>query len=420
MSSILYRNDDSDIFVIDIPTSIAEAQSFSSARRLASCPPQKVTWPTTEPKSEKARSKLPKPLPHDLQHQQLILNSIESLDGADIADYVLPRWISSGGESSVKRRRSISPGTSPSKARQSVDGKDAPLVVNLVGRNQAVFFDAEVSGRLVANNSNETCTLRLRDGTEYYIAPRSCFFLGDCNKTQSFHGALRQHAKDSQTDHKFHVVMMDPPWPNRSVSRGGRSSAQSRYEVSESMWDLRQLLFDMDISSLLVDDGVVAVWVTNKSAARDLVLSEEDGLFSSLGVKLVEEWLWVKITERGESVLPIDGVWRKPYEILLVGRKCRKENPPSHTADVKRRVIFAVPDLHSRKPCLKDLLQDLLVLPKDYRGMEIFARNLVSRWTSWGNQVLKFDDIRYWRDLHEQRPEVVEASVMSSPGLRRE
>jgi hypothetical protein len=68
----------------------------------------------------------------------------------------------------------------------------------------------------------------------------------------------------------------------------------------------------------------------------------------------------------------------------------------AHAPTVKRRVIAAVPDIHSRKPCLKTLLEPYLVDSNDYSALEVFSRYLVSKWMSWGNEVLKYNWDGYW------------------------
>ncbi|KAF4554788.1 MT-A70-like protein [Elsinoe fawcettii] len=410
MSSILYQNDSKDIFVVDIPTSIVEAQGLENSKKLASCKPQQDPWPSPEPKSEKARTNLPEVPAYDLAYQQLVQRAMQALQSIRIPQFCQPRWVHPAESEVRKRQRADDSESSDMVTVKPSKGTRTPLQLATDEHDKAIISGGEVSSRLVTNAGIGMHTLALRDGSKYYIPTTASFFLGDCGDSRRFYEAVQQLPKPANSGSKFKVVLMDPPWPNRSVSRG-KGSGHAQYQVAESMWDLRQLLFEMDISPFLADDAIVAVWITNKPAARDLVLSEEDGLFSSWGVKLVEEWLWVKVTVRGQPVLPIDGVWRKPYEVLLVGKKCgRKERHCDEDvahADrdghdgVKRRVILAVPDMHSRKPCLKLLLQRIFHLPDGYKGLEVFARNLVSGWVSWGNDVLKFNDAALWRDLPE-------------------
>jgi N6-adenosine-specific RNA methylase IME4 len=150
------------------------------------------------------------------------------------------------------------------------------------------------------------------------------------------------------------------------------------------------LLTALDLPSLLAADGTVGLWITNKPAIRKLVLAA-GGLFAEWGAVLVEEWLWVKTTVGGEPVTAVGGVWRKPYEVFLLGR-C---GDAAQSVSVQRRVIFGVPDLHSRKPCFKTLLERF-VLPPNYEALEIFARHLTAGWHSWGNEVIMFNWEGYW------------------------
>ena len=118
----------------------------------------------------------------------------------------------------------------------------------------------------------------------------------------------------------------------------------------------------------------------------------EGGLFDLWGASLVEEWIWVKVTERGDPICELDGLWRKPFEVLLVGRG----NSARRDGGVKRRILVGVPDLHSRKPNLKKLFRGLGLVGEEKGGLEVFARNLTDGWWGWGNEVLKFQGEDAW------------------------
>lgn len=99
------------------------------------------------------------------------------------------------------------------------------------------------------------------------------------------------------------------------------------------------------------------------------------------------------------SSAKIQGVWRKPYEVLLIGRKAVLEARASPCPDVelKRRVIVAVPDAHSRKPSLKELVGDAFGFREGrYRALEVFARNLTAGWWAWGDECLRFQWEGWW------------------------
>jgi len=67
----------------------------------------------------------------------------------------------------------------------------------------------------------------------------------------------------------------------------------------------------------------------------------------------------------------------------------------SGNGDVKRRVLVGVPDLHSRKPNLKSIFEQVMKKEK-YEALEVFARNLTAGWWGWGDEVLKFQSEEYW------------------------
>ena len=131
--------------------------------------------------------------------------------------------------------------------------------------------------------------------------------------------------------------------------------------------------------------GYVAIWITNKYAIRQRAMQE----MNKRGFMPAEEWIWIKVTCRGEAVTILNGIWRKPYEILMIFRRA---DPVMH---VRRRFIFAVPSVHSQKPNLKYLFGTILQGKKVF---EMFARSLTTDWLCTGNEVLKFQDSRWWTD----------------------
>lgn len=180
---------------------------------------------------------------------------------------------------------------------------------------------------------------------------------------------------------QFDFTLLDPPWENRSVRRSAKYQTMNS---SDPMTVLRGML-----GQHIAPGGLVACWVTNKANTRDTALAA----FEYWGVQLIEIWAWLKTTIHGKPVTEIEGLWRKPYELLLVGKRSDKE--AGHLNDTaKARVLVAVPDFHSRKPSLKELFEPML--PVHYRALEIFARNLTAGWWAWGDEVLMYNWEGHW------------------------
>ncbi|KAI8820561.1 MT-A70-domain-containing protein [Fimicolochytrium jonesii] len=219
---------------------------------------------------------------------------------------------------------------------------------------------------ILRNASGGTYMLEVFGHT--YVVPRGAVMcmsdLGRCGRVL---GTLGQ----------FDCIVMDPPWPNKSVRRSAHYTPLDIYT-----------LFTLPLPSLLAPGALIAVWVTNKPKYQTFV---REKLFPAWGVGVEAEWYWVKVTRGGEWVLELGSLHRKPYEVLIIGRKPGdpEEEP---TIDIPaRRAICSVPSkYHSRKPFLDDVLTPYI--PATARKLELFARNLLPGWTSWGNEVLKFND----------------------------
>uniref|UniRef100_A0A2K5PN83 Methyltransferase 4, N6-adenosine n=1 Tax=Cebus imitator TaxID=2715852 RepID=A0A2K5PN83_CEBIM len=152
------------------------------------------------------------------------------------------------------------------------------------------------------------------------------------------------------------------------------------------------------IPKLAAPNCLVVTWVTNRQ--KHLCFIKEE-LYPSWSVEIVAEWHWVKITSSGEFVFPLDSPHKKPYEGLILGRVQEKTALPLRNADGNvipipdHKLIVSVPcTLHSHKPPLAEVLKDYIKPDGEY--LELFARNLQPGWTSWGNEVLKFQHMDYF------------------------
>jgi N6-adenosine-specific RNA methylase IME4 len=321
-----------------------------------------------EPKSAKARSKLGEVSIEDLLIQKHLQLALDGLKEAHDGDWCLPHLTEEGLPGRKRKRKELSADQkaqnghtkteSPEPEPETLEKEDAP--------KHPIFF----------NNPTSTPMYTTLEGLRARIPPGSTVLQGDINATIDIFNFNAP---------KFNLITMDPPWPNRSARR------KSSYATSYSSSDIQVLLSSIPIKDHLAEEGLMAVWVTNKPAFRDMLL-KEGGLFDEWGIELVEEWVWVKVTVGGDTICALDSLWRKPYEILLIGRKNRNG---AKQVEVKRRVIVAVPDLHSRKPNLKVLFERLMGKEK-YEALEIFARNLTAGWWAWGDETLKFQTDEHW------------------------
>ncbi|KAE8447163.1 hypothetical protein EG329_010994 [Mollisiaceae sp. DMI_Dod_QoI] len=368
-SCLLHQNADASISIIDIPSSIEIAQGLSTtSRRLLSSDPLTKPHPSVEPKTEKARERIGEVSLNDL----LLCKHLEfALDEAKVeyqGEWCLPR--------AVADRPAETPLNCKKRKNGDSDHKNGPEDESNSALQNAVQLQKNADGQLFFRNSKEEyLSFRIdSDETGGKIPSKSTLLCGEIASTRDTFMSFAP---------QFDLIILDPPWPNRSARR------KKSYGISSGSSEIQKLLSTIPIQENLAADGTVGIWITNKEAFRDILL-QPNGIFDEWEVRLVEEWIWLKTTVKGEPVCALDSVWRKPYEILLIGKRGAPQSK-----DIKRRVLIGVPDLHSRKPNLKGLFEHM-IQKEEYEALEIFARNMTAGWWAWGNEVLKFQMDSYW------------------------
>ena len=390
---ILYQSADRSITLIDVPTSIAHAQGLKG--RLQSTLARDEPFQSTEPKSAAARARVlarTEQSAWDRIFVGLAHDALEEIRKEHDGPWTLPRLTFDAESEEPPAFTSVEHHLDEFFAGAEKPGSVSPDVS--IEKNGDLFpsescewdgthYNADDKSRVLrvtvgspdAESTAESSTRALR----FLIPCEASFLLANCNWPMKFRNHVRWMSQEHNKNRMFDCILMDPPWENRSAKR------RAAYKTSA----VQTMIGNMDLSSYLQPNGLLGIWVTNKAAHRKLVLGE-GGIFESTNVTLIEEWIWVKTTSKGEPVTQLDGIWRKPYEVLLLGRapESRMETAQP-TSKITRRVIAAVPDSHSRKPCLKTLIEPYL--PINPQVLEIFARYLVQGWTSWGNEVLKYN-----------------------------
>ncbi|NXX09139.1 METL4 protein, partial [Larus smithsonianus] len=186
----------------------------------------------------------------------------------------------------------------------------------------------------VTENSSNSAKIVVLMGQKYLVPPKSSFLLSDISCLQP----LLNYKK------KYDVIVIDPPWENKSVKRSNRYSYLSS-------WQIKQI----PVPALAAPDCLVVIWVTNRQKHLRFV---KDELYPHWSVKTLAEWHWVKITRAGEFVLPLDSLHKKPYEVLVLGRvqgevKEALRKPEDVLPIPEHKLIVSIPcSLHSHKPPL--------------------------------------------------------------------
>ena len=432
-SAILYQNLSETVTLIDIPTSIALTAKYEpNLDVLLSSEPPQEPYPSTEPKSERAKANVAKTIgsatesfPTDLLQQALAEIRENHHNGWCFERKISPFQSRVHGKKrkhcSIKQRPPMlvaeeEPDLAVMRRWTRVCAALAVgSVFHLSGNLSSLsdMPDIESQNACIVSNPSPQISKISVPSTEhgYFVPPNASFCMSKITEesASTFSSAvLTLHPNPSPTAGvgQFDLVLLDPPWDNRSVRRS------RKYHTISLNEDPMNVIEGMLHPHIAVG-ALLACWITNKTQVRKAVVKA----FDTWDVEIVEEWAWLKTTIHGVPVTDIGGHWRKPYEILLVGRRIDKaykslERPT--TAQLTRRVLIAVPDLHSRKPCLKELLESLLFNRNEYRALEIFARSLTAGWCSWGNEVLKYNWEGCWS--RQECKEVRNAAALDLDG----
>ncbi|TYI21089.1 hypothetical protein ES332_A06G013000v1 [Gossypium tomentosum] len=187
------------------------------------------------------------------------------------------------------------------------------------------------------------------------------------------------------------IPVIDPPWEN------GSARQKSVYPTLPNRYFL-----SLPIKQLTHRGGaLVALWVTNREKLRTVIEKE---LFPAWGVRYVSTIYWLKVKGDGSLISDLDLFHHRPYECLLLGYCQGKEmdsNCPSVFRSIKdEHIIISIPGGYSRKPPIGELLLDHVPGVKPARCIELFAREMLGGWVSWGNEPLHFQDSRYFETVN--------------------
>ena len=178
----------------------------------------------------------------------------------------------------------------------------------------------------------------------------------------------------------FGAIAIDPPWrfSSNSEDRPGRNAM--RHYKCMRLPDLCAL----PVGELAAPDCWLFLWVTAPFLAQgdQRTLCEAWG-FSSATIGFV----WVKSNRAGPGLFQgLGHSTRQNAEFVVVGRRGR----PVRASRSVHSVIVAPRREHSRKP--DEFYARVERLVGDVPKAELFARERRGGWSSWGDEIGKFDD----------------------------
>lgn len=172
---------------------------------------------------------------------------------------------------------------------------------------------------------------------------------------------------------KYKIIYADPPWQYRVYSKKGKGrSAENHYQTMST-----DEICKLQIDSIADEDCALFMWVTFPTMLDAFKVISEWG-FKYKTVAFV----WIKQNKKNPSLFWGLGFWtRANAEICILATKGK---PKRKSAKVHQVIISPVEE-HSKKPNeVRDRIVELL---GDLPRVELFARQKVPGWESWGNEI---------------------------------
>jgi len=184
---------------------------------------------------------------------------------------------------------------------------------------------------------------------------------------------------------KYKIILADPPWTYDS------GFLKRNWEGKYNQMGIDKIC-ELPINSIADKDCVLFLWVTFPKLLQ--------------GLKVIESWgfkykscafIWIKKNKKTNSLFWGMGFWtRANAELCLIATK----GNPKRISKSVHSIIESKIQEHSKKP---DEVRDRIVkLLGDIPRIELFAREKVKGWDSWGNEVPKEEQKELLNSLGEK------------------
>ena len=178
---------------------------------------------------------------------------------------------------------------------------------------------------------------------------------------------------------KYNIVYADPPWNYSSKSAVNNTTGMEIKPLSNHYNTMKlQELEELPIKNITQKDAVCFLWVT------DSHLDEALQIFKAWGFKYKTiAFNWIKTTSKGNYFKNVAPWTMKSSEICLLGVKGTMSKYKK--ANNIESLVIAQRTRHSKKP--HEVRKRIELLFGDLPRIELFARERIKGWDSWGDQI---------------------------------
>lgn len=170
----------------------------------------------------------------------------------------------------------------------------------------------------------------------------------------------------------YSIIYVDPPWSYTDKCHSGQRGAGYKYQTM-TLADIKAL----PVASIAAPDCLLAMWWVPPMPMEALAVVEAWGF----KLKTMCGFTWHKTTKNGKDHFGMGNWTRANAENCLFAVRGK----PKRVSAGVRQLIVAQVGQHSAKP--PEARDRLVRLMGDVPRVELFARERIAGWASWGNQI---------------------------------
>jgi site-specific DNA-methyltransferase (adenine-specific) len=178
---------------------------------------------------------------------------------------------------------------------------------------------------------------------------------------------------------KYQIIYADPPWSYNDKASAGKRGACYKYPVLDTNG-----ICALPIGGLADENCTLFMWATFP------MLPDAFRVMAAWGFSYkTAAFVWVKTNKKADTDFFGMGNWtRANAEIVLLGIKGKPKRIVASVRQIVRTPIMR----HSEK--LDEVRERIVALMGDLPRIELFARERVSGWDAWGNEIESDVDLK--------------------------
>jgi N6-adenosine-specific RNA methylase IME4 len=179
------------------------------------------------------------------------------------------------------------------------------------------------------------------------------------------------------TEKKYSIIYADPAW---SYSDKNCNGACLKHYKTMTLQEIK----DLPIKDMSAKDCVLFIWITYPMLKEGLEVIESWGFkYKSIGFQ------WIKLNKKNNKEFYGLGRWtRGNTEACFIATKGKPKRINNSVFQIIKEPIGR----HSEKP--HKVREEIVKLIGNLPRIELFSRNRVEGWDSWGNETDKFEEIK--------------------------